>query len=255
MLKIIYTKNSTFIFYDLDNDIIIKIGEISRKTNALLSYKHINIVKILKIENRNDNFFNQEIISVNEEWLTNFHRKHYYSSILYFEKLYSNIFKHPNKISVCGVEKIVGIDYSTCLSIKLSFLFQIIMVIKYLNIDLNICHSDLTDRNIWFKDHNDEIIDYGEYKILSNNFLLQLGDFGEVVLIKRKCSDLIFVISKILNQAKFYYLKSESLIYEEDPFDSFGDLFIEIYKSSETCISEENYNRLLSHDIFESIII
>lgn len=252
--QLVYIKGFYAILYDETNDIIIKVGNCDKEINFFKNANHINIIKKINCKINLNKYY---IESDNKEWIEKFNKFHYKNTIC-FPRVYSNIFKHPNNINVCGVQKITNIDPKQCLLIKLSFLFQIIIVTKYLNINLGICHSDQSDRNIWFSETEDKIIDYGDFIINSFGYLLQLGDFGESNNIDdSKCSDLIFVISRIIKQIKIYHLESnESIIYDNDNiFDDFLDIFTYIYKNSNNTINEEDFNLLLNNPIFEPIIL
>lgn len=267
--KIIYSKSRTFVIHVKDsgndgniNEYIIKMGGIRNEVQSYFETKinHINIAKVVDYDD-DDTIYNEilksNLTTRNENWLKLFQDPNYLydKRCLVFEKNYSDIFKHPNNVSINGVKEITGFEYVDCLSIKLSFLFQILQVSKYLHLKKNICHSDMTFRNVWFKDTSDEIIDYGEYKLSSYGFLLQLGDFGETKIISGKCNDLLFVVKNLVNDSIHYFNKcNNTLLFDISVFDDFLLTYDEIYKLSETAISEENYSILLNHEIFTLVL-
>lgn len=256
-LEIIYLKANTFILLDRSKEIIIKVGSIGSEENIYDKMDHINVIKKLDCE---INFNEYDIVSTNDQWINKSFNLlgSSYTRYICFEKVYSNLLKHPNKINVCDTEKIIGIPYDECFFIKLSLLFQVIHVVRYLNTELKICHFDITSRNLWVSETDMETLDYNDYTISSYGYLVKIGDFGNYVEnYKKKCSDLFFCIDRMVKHIKFYYEESKKpVIYNnENAFDLFLNKFDLIYNRSLNLISGVDYNNLLSDDIFEPIII
>lgn len=269
--SIIYSKSSVFIIYDREENLIYKIGfnkSINREIRLLDSIgEHINVVKMINLHSEvtNSNLIEirNDLDSLNENWMVKLNQliKTEGDDFDFYvtEKLYSNLLKHPNNITVCGSVKITGIDYAECYMIKLSFLFQMIMVIKFLNIEENICHGDLSERNIWFKETDDSVLVYDNYMINSHGFLVQIGDFGESYNANKgrdKCNDLYFVVGKMINQLKFYHSNCDNFImYDISLLDNFLEIFNAGKNSDSNFIPLDCFNALLDHDIFSVIVL
>lgn len=278
VIQIVYCKGSSFILYiKSDDEYIVKVTNFREKEKILSLKYHINLALPLKYGYLSDfpelnNILNDKlmylengIISKNSEWLEKLKDEvdKGNKTYLIYEKLYSNIFKHPNNINVIGTSKIINIDYSTCLMIKLSFLFQIIMTLYFLNVELGICHGDLSFRNIWFKETSDEIIDYSlkferaNIQIFSYGFLVQIGDFGEIFHVGRdKCNDLLFVIKPLIEEIKQYNTLSNNFsMLDNEKFDQFLLEFVTIYNNYDNILTDRDYKSLLSSIIFRNILL
>src|SRR5581483_8670964 len=107
LIQIVYCKGSSFILYiKSDDEYIIKITDFKEREKILFLEYHINLALPLKHGYLDDfteltyfleNYQENNVISKNSEWLKKLRQKvenggRYY---LTYEKLYSNIFKHP----------------------------------------------------------------------------------------------------------------------------------------------------------------